>query len=139
MQREEKMMELVDGKIDNVPLVDIQVDCEFVSGTIRCGYFYTVPSGIDLIMGNDIVTVEEPLEGSVRTAEVKGSVENGIGAVNVRSIVVGTGVEIKETDEMKTNADKVEMFSLSTEEECLSELDLGDLNGMFEESNERYT
>ena len=134
----ENRMQVGDGKMVKVPLVDIQIECEFVSGTIRCGYSYMIPTipGIDLIIGNDIVTVEEPLEGSVRTAEVEGSVENGIGAVNVRSIVVGTGVEIKETDEMKTNADKVEMFSLSTEEECLSELDLGDLNGMFEESNE---
>ena len=99
---EEKVMQLVAGKNVRVPLVDIRIECEFVSGTIRCGYGRTMIPGIDLIIGNDVhvVTVEEPLEGSISTAEVRGSVNNGIDAVNVRTGFVCTNIEAKKRDDV---------------------------------------
>src|SRR5678815_5108813 len=75
-------MQVVDGKMVKVPLVDIRFECGFVSGTIRCGYSRMIPtiSGIDLIIGNDVGTVEQPLEGSINTAVVGVDID----AVNVR-------------------------------------------------------
>ena len=108
---EEKVMQVAPGRNVRVPLVDIRVDCEVVSGTIRCGYFRTMSPGVDLIIGNDVVTVEEPLdlEGSIST-NVVGVVEgNEIDAVNVRNVVCSK-VETKKRDECTNDVNEGDLF-----------------------------
>ena len=116
---EEKVMQVAPGRNVRIPFVDIRVDCEVVSGTIRCGYFRTVPPGVDLIIGNDLVTVEEPSKRSISTPVVKIVEENGIDAVDVRNVTCTK-------------------FDVETKKsvECTNDLNDGDLPLMFDDSDE---
>ena len=62
---EDRLIQGVVGKAVQVPLVEVRVQGHLVSGVIRCGLVDKLPSGIDFLIGNDLVSVEEPINVSV--------------------------------------------------------------------------
>ena len=50
----------------NVPLVEIQLESEWVSGTVLCGLVDKLPKGIHMLIGNDLIQ-NEPIDVAVVT------------------------------------------------------------------------
>ena len=65
---ENRQIRSVCGEVQSIPLVRVNLHCALCSGTFLCGLVGTLPPGIDILVGNDLVPPAScPVEVGVAT------------------------------------------------------------------------
>ena len=85
---EDRLIQGIVGEAVKVPLVEIQLESELVSGTILCGLVDKLPKGINILIGNDVVQ-NEPIDVAVVTRA-----QSKVGATVQSSVVEQDAVNI---------------------------------------------
>src|ERR1043165_2030263 len=113
---EDRLIQGIVGEAVKVPLVEISLESEMVTGNFLCGLVDKVPNGINLLIGNDLVRNEPVDIGVVTRAQSKAeaNMQTGIvqlDAVNFDDSLVNTSV-VEDEDDLNLH----ELFSNEVEE-----------------------